>query len=65
MNQNDIVVSAFSWRLTKRILPPHIQDEQMRTFKKRMPITFPQLFVAKAIGYGLVTLVTASVIRAL
>lgn len=45
--------------------PPHVQDEQMRTFKKRLPITFPQLFVAKFIGYGLVTLVTASIVRAL
>lgn len=45
--------------------PPHIQDEQMHTFKKRSPITFPQLFVVKLIGYGLVTLVTATVMRAL
>jgi hypothetical protein len=45
--------------------PLHIQDEQMRTFKKRMPATFSQLFLAKFIGYGLVTLVTASIIRTL
>ena len=44
---------------------PHIQDEQMQTFKKRMPITFPQLFIAKLIGYGLVTLITANIVRAL
>lgn len=43
--------------------PPHIQMEQMKTFKKRMPVTFPQLFVLKVIGYGLVTLLTASIVR--
>ena len=45
--------------------PPHIQYEQMQTFKKRMPVTFPQLFIAKFIGYGLVTLITANIVRAL
>ncbi len=43
--------------------PPNIQMEQMKTFRKRMPITFPQLFVTKVIGYGLVTLATASIVR--
>ncbi len=43
--------------------PPHVQDDQMQTFKKRLPITFPQLFIAKLVGYGLVTLVTASIVR--
>lgn len=44
--------------------PPHIQEEQMKTFRKRMHVTFPQLFVMKVIGYGLITLVTASIVRA-
>lgn len=44
--------------------PPHIQEEQMKTFRNRMPLTFPQLFVMKVIGYGLLTLVTASIDRA-
>lgn len=44
---------------------PHIQEEQMRAFKQRLPITFPQLFIMKVIGYGLITLISASVFRAM
>ena len=45
--------------------PTHIQDKQMQTFKKRLPVTFPQLFIAKLVGYGLVTLVAAIIGRAI
>lgn len=45
--------------------PDHIRDEQMQTFKKRLPITFPQLFIMKVIGYGLVTMASASIMRAI
>ncbi|MBS1258119.1 MAG: hypothetical protein MAG551_01172 [Candidatus Scalindua arabica] len=45
--------------------PPHIKDEQIKAFKQRLPIAFPQLFIMKVIGYGLVTLISASVFRAM
>ncbi|ODS32281.1 MAG: hypothetical protein SCARUB_02583 [Candidatus Scalindua rubra] len=44
--------------------PPDILMEQKKAFRKRMLITFPQLFVMKVIGYGLITLATASIVRA-
>ena len=43
--------------------PLQIQDEQMRTFRKRLPIIFPQLFIAKLIGYGLLTMASANILR--
>lgn len=45
--------------------PPHIQEEQMATFKKGMPVKFPQHYIAKVIGYSLVTLVAASITRSI
>lgn len=45
--------------------PPHIQEEKMKAFKQRLSIIFPQLFIMKVIGYGLVTLIAASVFRAM
>lgn len=48
-----------------RMQPPHIQEEQMATFKKGMPVKFPQHYIAKVIGYGLVTLVAASITRSI
>lgn len=45
--------------------PPDHREEMMATFKKRMPIIFPQMYVGKILSYGLLTLVAASITRAI
>ncbi len=45
--------------------PPHIQEEQMKTFRKLMPMTFSRIYIKKIFGYGFLSLVTANIVRVL
>ncbi|MBI5789407.1 MAG: hypothetical protein HZA78_11190 [Candidatus Schekmanbacteria bacterium] len=45
--------------------PQHIQEQQMATFTQRLFITFPQLYIAKVIGYGLITFIVAYITRSI
>ena len=48
-----------------RQTPTHTQEEQLATFKRRLPVTFSQLFIIKVFAFGLITLVSATIYRSI
>ena len=48
-----------------RMEPIERQEEAMATFRSRLAVLFPQFYIAKVVGYGLLTLIVASITRSL
>ena len=44
---------------------PHLREEQMINFKRRVPIIMPQIYILKVLFYGAVMLAVATIVQRL
>lgn len=61
----DIVRMYFYHRNRILAAPAEVREEQMMNFKQGAIYKFAQLYIAKVIWYGLVTLVAAQIMRSM